>query len=116
VDLQKIIKIGTIGIDDIQKMQGINYTINTITPEQILKIITDAITVKDVSVLSEYYLMGVNAEINKDILIEAKEIIDSYKTPIIETIEPISLNPLQETGNVVSYVIRRPGKSREEVE
>jgi hypothetical protein len=116
VDLKKIIKIGTIGMDDIQKMSGIDYVVNTITPQQILKIITDAIANKDISVLTEYYLMGVKAEIDKDILKEAKVIIDSYKTPVEEDIIPVNVKPQQESGNVVSYVIRRPGKSREEVE
>jgi hypothetical protein len=117
VDLKKVIKIGTIGIEDIQKMPGIDYVINTITPQQILKIITDAIKDEDVSVLSEYYLMGVKAELDKDILDEAKFIIDSYKKPVLEDLLPDRVKPSQqETGNVVSYVIRRPGKSREEVE
>ena len=60
--------------------------------------------------------MGVKAEIDKDILKEAKVIIDSYKIPVAEDIIPVNVKPQQESGNVVSYVIRRPGKSREEVE
>ena len=104
-------------MEDIRKTPGMNYVINTITPEQILKIITDAITDKDISVLSSYYLMGVKAEINKDILTEAKELIDSYKKIIVEDV-PIDIKPTStlDTGNVVSYVIKRPGKAREEVE
>jgi hypothetical protein len=117
INLKEIIKIGTIGMEDIRKTPGMNYVINTITPEQILKIITDAITDKDISVLSSYYLMGVKAEINKDILTEAKELIDSYKKIIVEDV-PIDIKPTStlDTGNVVSYVIKRPGKAREEVE
>ena len=117
INLKDIIKIGTIGMEDIRKTPGMNYVINTITPEQILKIITDAITDKDISVLSSYYLMGVKAEINKDILTEAKELIDSYKKIIVEDV-PIDIKPTStlDTGNVVSYVIKRPGKAREEVE
>lgn len=115
VDLKKIIKIGTIGIPDIQKMSEIDYVINTITPQQILEIITNAITNKDISVLSEYYLMGVKAEIDKDILREAKAIIDSYKKPDLEDISPVSIKPQQGISDIVSYVVRKPGKSREEV-
>jgi len=116
IDLNKIIKIGTIGIDDIQKTSGLDYEIKTITPQQILKILTDAVNDKDVDVLSRYYLMGVKAEIDKDILTEAKSIIDSYKTASLEEPTPISVKQPEESKNVVSYVIQRPGKRREEVE
>ena len=116
IDLNKIIKIGTIGIDDIQKTSGLDYEIKTITPQQILKILTDAVNDKDVDVLSRYYLMGVKAEIDKDILTEAKTIIDSYKTASLEEPTPISVKQPEESKNVVSYVIQRPGKRREEVE
>ena len=116
VDLKKIIKIGTIGIEDIQKIPGIDYVIKTITPQEILKIITDAIENKDIPILSKYYLMGVKAEINKDILNEAKDIIDSYKKTTNEDLIPVSVKPQEESKSVVSYVIRRPGKKREEVE
>jgi len=116
IDLTKIIKIGTIGIDDIQKMPGLDYEIKTITPQQILEIITNAINVKDVDVLSRYYLMGVKAEIDKDILGEAKSIIDSYKKTSLEETTPVSVKPPDESKNVVSYVIQKPGKRREEIE
>ena len=60
--------------------------------------------------------MGVKAEIDKDILTEAKTIIDSYKTASLEEPTPISVKQPEESKNVVSYVIQRPGKRREEVE
>jgi predicted component of viral defense system (DUF524 family) len=112
IDLKKIIKIGTIGIGDVQKMPDVDYTINTITPQQIFEKITEAIENKDISILSQYYLMGVKAEIDKDTLSEAKAIIDSYNKPTTETEQELAKIPA-ESPNVVSYVIRRPGKSRE---
>ncbi len=112
LDLKKIIKIGTIGIGDIQKNPDVDYTIKTITPQQIFEKITEAISNKDISVLSEYYLMGVRAEIDKNTLSEAKAMIDSYKKPSIETEQPV-VKVSEERTNVVSYVIQRPGKRRE---
>ena len=116
IDLKKIIKIGTIGIEDVKKMPEVDYVIKTITPQQILETITEAVDNKDVAVLSKYYLMGVKAEINRDILLEAKSIIDSYKKPNLEDLMPLSIKPPEESKNVVSYVIQRPGKRREEIE
>jgi hypothetical protein len=112
LDLKKIIKIGTIGIGDIQKNPDVDYTIKTITPQQIFEKITEAISNKDISVLSQYYLMGVRAEIDKNTLSEAKAMIDSYKKPSIETEQPV-VKVSEERTNVVSYVIQRPGKRRE---
>jgi hypothetical protein len=111
IDLRKIIKIGTIGIEDIQRMPDMDYVVKTITPGQILTIIMDAITDKNVPVLSQYYLMGVRAEIDKNILREAKNIIDSYKQPV-ETEQLISTKQPDESRDVVSYVTQRPGKLR----
>jgi len=112
VDLKKIIKIGTIGLEDIQKMPDVDYTIKTITPQQILSTITEAITNRNVPVLSEYYLMGVRAEIDKYTLLEAKNMIDSYNKQTTETEQPIVKLP-EESTNVVSYVMQRQGKRRE---
>jgi hypothetical protein len=112
IDLKKIIKIGTIGIGDLQKIPDVDYTIKTITPQQIFEKITEAIENKDISVLSEYYLMGVKAEIDKDTLSEAKAMIDSYNKPTTETEQEVVKVPTEST-NVVSYVIQRPGKRRE---
>lgn len=116
IDLTKIIKIGTIGLEDIQKMSGLDYEIKTITPQQILEIITGAVNDKDVDVLSRYYLMGVKAEIDKDILREAKFIIDSDKKTSIEETASTPVKPSEEIKSVVSYVIQRPGKRREELD
>jgi hypothetical protein len=114
IDLKKIIKIGTIGIEDIQKMPGIDYSIRTITPGQILEIIKNAISEKNIDVLSEYYLMAIKAEIDKTIIAEAKSIIDSYKKRVVEDIsKPIDISTPEETKSIVSYVIQRPGKQRE---
>jgi hypothetical protein len=112
IDLKKIIKIGTIGIGDLQKIPDVDYTIKTITPQQIFEKITEAIENKDISVLSQYYLMGVKAEIDKDTLLEAKAMIDSYNKPTTETEQEVVKVPIEST-NVVSYVIQRPGKRRE---
>jgi hypothetical protein len=112
IDLKKIIKIGTIGIGDLQKIPDVDYTIKTITPQQIFEKITEAIENKDISVLSQYYLMGVKAEIDKDTLSEAKAVIDSYNKQTTETEQEVVKVPTEST-NVVSYVIQRPGKRRE---
>ena len=112
IDLKKIIKIGTIGIEDVQKIPDVDYTIRTITPQQIFEKITEAISNRDISVLSQYYLMGVRAEIDKDTLLEAKAVIDSYNKPTTETEQPVIKIP-EESKTVVSYVIQRPGKRRE---
>jgi hypothetical protein len=118
IDITKILKIGTIGIEDIQKLPEVNYTINTITPQQVLDIMTSAIATNDIDTISKYYLVAVNAEIDKEILKSAKKIIDSYKKTgsseleVTEDIKPAK--PLDKP--VVSYVIQRGGKKREEVE
>ena len=112
IDLKKIIKIGTIGIEDVQKIPDVDYTIRTITPQQIFEKITEAISNRDISVLSQYYLMGVRAEIDKDTLLEAKAVIDSYNKPTTETEQPVIKIP-EESKTVVSYVIQRPGRRRE---
>jgi hypothetical protein len=119
IDLTKIIKIGTIGIEDIQILPDVNYTINTITPQQVFDILSDAISKNDIDTISKYYLVGVKAEIDGEILKSAKQIIDSYKKSGLEEIQ----NELESVTPVivaekpaVSYVIQRGGKKREEVE
>jgi hypothetical protein len=118
IDITKIVKIGTIGIEDIQKLSEVNYTINTITPQQVLDILTEAISSNDINTISTYYLVGVKAEINKEVLNAAKKIIDSYKKSgiseleVVEDVKPIKLPDKP----VVSYVMQRGGKKREEVE
>ena len=130
IDIRKIVKIGIIGIEDIQKLTEVNYTINTITPQQILDIMSKAIEANDINTISTYYLVAVKAEIDKEILKSAKKIIDSYKksgiseleleskleskleSEVTEDVKPIKLLDKP----VVSYVIQRGGKQREEVE
>jgi hypothetical protein len=56
--------------------------------------------------------MGVKAEIDKEVLSEAKTIIDSYNKQTTETEQPV-VKIQEETKSVVSYVIQRPGKRRE---
>ena len=126
IDIRKIVKIGIIGIEDIQKLTEVNYTINTITPQQILDIMSKAIEANDINTISTYYLVAVKAEIDKEILKSAKKIIDSYKKSGISELELESKLESEVTEDVkptklldkpvVSYVIQRGGKQREEVE
>jgi hypothetical protein len=118
IDLKKIIKIGTIDISDLEKLPGVNYTVNTISPQQILDIITDAVEKNDVDILSQYYILGVKAEIDKDLLASAKQIIDNYKKFEQEYSEEVlPLKPVEVVSKpVVSYVVQRGGKQRQIVE
>jgi hypothetical protein len=117
IDLKKIIKIGTIDISDLEKLPGVNYTVNTISPQQILDIITVAVEKNDVDILSQYYILGVKAEIDKNLLASAKQIIDNYKKLKQEYEEVLPPTPVEVVSKpVVSYVVQRGGKQRQIVE